>query len=249
MSDENQVAAPAPAPAPAAAPAPAPSPAAPAPAPAPAPAGDTDAVTPYEYEPIPDDPGLTMALQFVGKLGLTPDSPELKAAMEGDFNFIKAKLASMGAKAQGFEHYIALAEKSFANHVTAHGEKVAAAEAAIHAAVGGAEQWQTIQTWASANADAGEKEQINAMLNAGGFQARAAAALLHSMHSNAVGTVVTPANAAPGAASSAPAMTGAALSPEAYQNAIADLVKAHGMHGAYKHPDMESLRARRNAYR
>lgn len=240
MSTEDQVVTP-PMPAPAAVPAPVPTPAPAADVPAP----DADAVTPYEYEPIPDDPGLTMALQFVGKLGLTPDSPELKAAMEGDFNFIKAKLASMGAKAQGFEHYIALAEKSFANHVTAHGAKVAAAETAIHAAVGGPEQWQTIQAWASANADDGEKEQINAMLNAGGFQARAAAAMLHSMHSNAVGTVVNPANAAPGAASSGAPASGSPLTAAEYANEVSKLVRQYGARGAQSAPEMKVLDQRR----
>ena len=239
MSTEDQVVTP-PMPAPAAAPVPAPTP-----APADAPAPDADAVTPYEYAEIPDDPGLTMALKFVGKLGLTPESPELKAAMEGDFNFIKAKLASMGAKAQGFEHYIALAEKSFANHVTAHSAKVAAAETAIHAAVGGPEQWQAIQSWASANADDGEKEQINAMLNAGGFQARAAAALLHSMHSNAVGTVVNPANAAPGAASSGAPVSGSPLTAAEYANEVSKLVRQYGARGAQSAPEMKVLDQRR----
>lgn len=240
MSTEDQVVTP-PMPAPAAAPAPAPTQ---APA-ADTPAIDVDAVTPYEYAEIPDDPGLTMALKFVGKLGLTPESPELKAAMEGDFNFIKAKLASMGAKAQGFEHYIALAEKSFANHVTEHSAKVAAAETAIHAAVGGPEQWQTIQAWASANADVGEKEQINAMLNAGGFQARAAAALLHSMHSNAVGTVVNPANAAPGAASASAPASGAPLTAAEYANEVSKLVRQYGARGAQSAPEMKVLDQRR----
>lgn len=241
MSTEDQVVVP-PVAAPAATPALAPTP---APAAADTPAPDADAATPYEYEPIPDDPGLTMALQFVGKLGLTPESPELQAAMKGDFNFIKAKLASMGAKAQGFEHYIALAEKSFSNHVTAHSAKVAAAETAIHAAVGGPDQWQTIQAWASANADDGEKEQINAMLNAGGFQARAAAVLLHSMHSNAVGTVVNPANAAPGAASSGAPASGAPLTAAEYANEVSKLVRQYGARGAQSAPEMKVLDQRR----
>lgn len=248
MSDENQEVVP-PVAAPVAAPTPAPTQAVSAGAPAPA---EPQAVVPYTYEPIEGDPGLTMALQFVGKLGITPDSLELQSAMKGDFTFIKAKLASLGASAAGFEHYIALAEKSFDTHVKTGAEKIAAAATAIHAAVGGEDQWKTIQEWASKNADDGEKEQINSMLNAGGFQARAAAALLHQMHSNAIGVVVNPASATvPNVAggSNAVAAAGAPLSPEAFQKEVAALVGKHGMHAAQSSPEMAALRQRRQNYR
>lgn len=202
-------------------------------------------IVPHSYGEIEGDPGLTMALDFVGKLGLGPSDPAIQAAMKGDFAFIKAKLASLGSKAQGFEHYIALAEKSFESQVQLGAEKIAAAQVAIHSAVGGEENWQAIQKWASENADETEKKEINAMLNQGGFQARAAAALLNQLYTNAPGTVVNPAVAAPGqGARSAPA-SGSPLNAQQYAAEVAKLVKQHGTRGAYTHPDMAVLDQRR----
>jgi len=61
------------------------------------------------------DPGLDMALSFIGKLGIGPDHPAIVAARQGDFAFIKAELAGRGDKAQGWEQYLSLAEKAFEN--------------------------------------------------------------------------------------------------------------------------------------
>lgn len=201
-----------------------------------------------EYEPIPDDPGLTMALQFVGKHGIAPDSPEMSAALKGDFSFLKAKLAAAGAA--GFEHYIALAEKSWEKHVAVAAETHTKTATAIHAAVGGEEQWQAIQKWAGENADPEEKTAINSMLNAGGLQARAAAILLQQMHSAAAGTVVAPASPVAGAvASGGAAPSAAALSPTDYAKEVATLVAKLGASGAGRSPEMEVLRTRRSQYR
>lgn len=200
-----------------------------------------------EYEPIENDPGLTMALQFVGKHGIGPDSPEMAAALKGDFTFLKAKLAAAGAA--GYEHYVALAEKSWEKHVAVEAESITKTAALIHTAVGGEEQWQTIQKWAGENADPEEKAAINTMLNAGGFQARAAASLLKQMHAAAAGTVVNPAEPVAGAvASGGGAAVATALSPAAYAKEVAALTAKIGSQAAGRSPELEALRQRRMQY-
>lgn len=250
MTTENQEvqAAPAAAPAAAAAPVAAAQPAAPAAAPV-APAADTSTPGVIEYEAIPDDPGLTMALQFVGKQGISPDSPEMEAALKGDFSFLKATLAAKGVSAAGFEHYLALAEKSWEKHVATSAENHSKTATAIHAAVGGEEQWQAIQKWAGENADPEEKTAINSMLNAGGLQARAAAILLAQMHGAAAGTVVNPANPVGSQPSGGGAAAAGALSPADYAKEVAALTRSMGAHAAGRSPEMEALRTRRSQYR
>ena len=219
---------------------------------APAPAAADPASTepaPYEYAEVPDDPGLNMALGFVGKLGFSPESPAIVAAMAGDFTFLKAQLAALGPKATGFEHYIALAEKSFKASVDNASVKVTETAEAIHRTVGGEENWVAIKEWASANADDGEKAELNSMLNAGGFHAKAAAAYLASLYGNASGTVINPGNAAPNARGGQAPAAGAPLSPQEYRAAVTALVKQHGINGADRHPDMKVLDQRAANYR
>lgn len=152
--------------------------AAPTPAPAPTPeAPKADGPAPITYEAT-GDVGLDMALNFVGKLGMGPEHPALDAALKGDFSLIKAQLAGMGAAAQGWEQYVALAEKAFSETATKEEAKLQSIGAAIHSAVGGEAEWKTIQEWAGKNATPEEKAAINAMLTADAVQARAAAVLL-----------------------------------------------------------------------
>lgn len=203
MTTETQnVAAPAPAPA-AAAPSPAP---APAPvdqvaigAPAPAPAESTA----ISYEPT-NDPGLDMALDFLGKLGIGPEDAAMAAAMNGDFAMLKGKLSGLGDKAKGWEKYVALGEKAAKESSEKATAKVAADKALIHSAVGGEENWKAISEWAGKNAEPAEKDAVNAALKQGGLVAKVMAQWLSAQHAKASGTVKTPANvAAPGAAGKA----------------------------------------------
>lgn len=222
----------------------APAPAAPAPdAPAePAPAEGTA----IEYE-VTGDVGLDMALGFIGRQGLGPESPAVAAAMNGDFSLLRAELAGRGAKAQGWEQFIALAEKAYTDTKTQNDERSAKDREAIYGSVGGEQQWAAIQAWASANAEADEKAEVNAALAAGGRQARAMAVYLAQLYSKASGTTVTPENPlSPNAASAAP--TNGALSPRAYTEAVRTLHREIG-------PRMEDsreyaqLQARRAAWR
>lgn len=153
-------------------------PAAPA-APAPTAAG---APTPVEYEPT-GDPGMDLFLSFIGKQGFGADDPAVKAAEVGDFSLLRAQLALKGDKAQGWEQLVALGEKSFNAQLEASKAKAAKDAAAIHSAVGGAENWAKVQAWAAQNAEPEERTAVNAALKAGGIAAKAMALYLNQLYS------------------------------------------------------------------
>jgi hypothetical protein len=128
------------------------------------------------------DVGLDMALNFVGKFGIDVDNPAMAAALAGDFSLLKAELASHGAKAAGWEQYIALGEKAFADAQAHDAAAHAAVQAAVFDVAGGQEQWAQIQTWARGAADPAEIKQINEQLSGTPLQARAMATLLRTMY-------------------------------------------------------------------
>lgn len=217
-------------------------------APAPAPQEPVEPVGtgPIEYERT-GDVALDMALGFVGKQGLGPEHPAMMAAMDGNFALLKAELASRGDKAQGWEQFIALAEKSYADTKAANEARAAKDREAIYGAVGGEAQWAAIQQWASANAEPEEKAEVNAALAAGGRQAKAMAVYLAQLYAQASGTTVNPANPlSPNATGGAP--TSGALSPRQYTEAVREL---HAKLGGRMEDSREyaQLKARRAAYR
>lgn len=247
--------APTPAPAPAPNPEPAPAPAAnPAPAEAPqigtdpaaAPEGPTsaDAVDGViTYEPT-GDAGLDVALQFVGRLGVGMDDPAMMATADGDFSLIKAKLATMGDKAVGWEQMVALAEQAHGRHV----ETTTARNTAIASAVSGVlgEGQAEILAWASQNADDAERADINAMLRASPTQARAAANILLQAYQAAGGTVVSPASATSGSASAGAAPSQSDTGPMTNKMFATESAKLHRQYGnAYTQtPEYRGLLAR-----
>jgi hypothetical protein len=209
-----------------------------------------DGIVPVEYAPIEDDPGLSMALQFIGKMGIGPDSPELQAALKGDFGFLEAKLASLGPKAQGWEQYLKLGKDSYNKHVESTAKSQEATRAAVEQVAGGPEQWKAVEDWARANADEAEKAELNKAFQSGGLQAKMAANYLCSLYAAASGTVVEPKNAA---APNVPANgggfgAGAPMSPQQFQQAVAQLTKTKGM-AAMNSPEYDALVARRQAFR
>lgn len=159
------------------------------------------AVTPVTYDST-GDPGLDLALDFVGQRGFGPDHPAMVAAVAGDFGPLKEALAKDPA-AKGFERYVALAEASHQRESEKVTAKQAADREAIHKVVGGEEAWTAIQAWATEQtADSPEQRaEVNAALAAGGMQAKAMAAYLANLHAKAAGTVIEPSRVqAPGAA-------------------------------------------------
>ena len=221
--------------------------AAPAPAAEPAPA---DEGGPIEYEST-GDPGMDLALGFLGKLGIGPQDPAMLAAEQGNFALLKAKLALMGDKATGWEQIVALGEQQA--KVLAEGKAAAAkaTEDAILSAFGddreaAAKQWANVKEWAKANAEPAERAAVNAALAAGGIAAKAMAAYLgwlYSKHPSAVvePTVVTKIGGNSGNNSGA-------LSPAEYRTEVATLRSklGQGMDGSQEYA---ALVARRMAWR
>lgn len=169
------------------------------------PAGEAETVS---YDKT-GDVGLDMALDFVGKLGIKSDHPAMAATATGDFSLIKAHLASMGDKAQGWEQFVALAEASYTRQTQEAETQAKAISAAVVAVAGTPEAWAAIKDWASKNATADEKSAINAMFDAGPVQARAAAIMLRDLHAKAAGTTVNPKSAVRKDASADTVTTGA----------------------------------------
>lgn len=250
MADEI-TAAPA-APAPAGAPTPAPAPTPPAPSPqAPAdtvsiPEPATTAAEVIEYSPTPD-PGLNLALKFVGKLGFGPDHPAMKAAVDGNFDQLKGALTQLGDKAAGWEDMVALAERAYETESTSTKERQAKDQAAIFEVVGGEANWKAIQTWAGKNAEPHEREAVNKALGMGGMAAKAMAAYLGGLYARASGTVIEGQPVLkPGADRNAG--PGTALSPKDYATAVFQL---HQKLGGKMEASQEykQLQMRRQAFR
>ena len=190
----NSTAAPAPAAAPAGAPAPA---AVSAPlnignaAPAPAPADNRDndggGEVIVEYNRT-GDPGLDMALGFIGKFGIGPEHPGMVAAKNGDFGILKATFATMGDKAKGWEQYLDLGQASYQRTAETNKARAEKDRGALEAAVGGAEAWAAVQSWAATHAEPPEREEVNSALAKGGLVAKAMANHLANLFERSAGT-------------------------------------------------------------
>lgn len=209
-----------------------------------------DGVQPYEYAEVPDDPGLNMALKFVGKLGYTPDNPAMAAALKsGDFSLLEAEMAQLGDKAKGFEQILKLAKQSWDREVARAGAEAKVTKDAVLAVVGGEEQWAQIRDWAGKNAEPQEKETINKMLNSGDpFMAKMAAQFLHTSYAQSTGAVIEPKEAAAVRPANSASPAQGALSPEQYQAEIGKLMKTYGSNIGHL-PEYKALVARRTAYR
>ena len=235
------------APAAPAAPAPA-APATPEPAPAPASPVAEDAIVAEAGFETTDDPGLNLAIKFVAARGIKADDPAVQAVRTGDFSLLKAKLASMGDKAAGWQEHIALAEKAYEAQVAKADALAAETERAVYSLVGGADNWAAIAEWAGKVATPAEKEQINAALAAGGVQAKAAAQYLLSTYQRA-GQVLAkdPAPAVKDTAAPGGQGTGGALSAREYADAVARLSAKYGGRDVSGLPEYARLQAARLA--
>lgn len=219
-------------------------PAAPAPEAIGEPAAETTPTVAYRET---GDPGLDLALDFMGRMGLGPEHDAIKAAAEGNFDKLEATLAAMGDKAAGYERYLALSKDAYTKSDTATKAKQTAVTTAVHEIAGGAEQWTAIKTWAGTVATPEEKAEINAMLEAGPVQAKAAAQMLLGLYKNAAGTTVNPDPVTDTAGNPSTAATGA-LPPAEYAAAVREL---RGQLGSRMEasPQYAALRARRLAWR
>jgi hypothetical protein len=188
-----------------------------------------------------------MALGYIGKRGFGQGHPAVQAAMEGNFSLLRAELAGMGDRAQGYEAYVALAEKAYQDTVKQHEANEAEAVKAVLSVVGSPDQWAAIHAWAKANADDKEREEINSMLGGTPRQAKAAAVYLKDLYERANGTVVEPERAVKptaGGGGYQPGNGGPITSAAEYSKAVNELHKklGHRMEGS---PEYEQLKQRR----
>lgn len=203
--------------------------------------------TAVEYEPT-GDPGLDMALQFIGKAGLGLSHPAMVAAVAGDFSILKATLASKGTA--GWEQYVALGEAAYARTTKDTEAKAAVGREAIYKEAGGKDAWADVQRWAGENATPEEKAEINELLNKGGLAARGAVRYLMGAYATANNVEVNPRDplANSGRQGGAPSSETGPLSSKAYSDAVNQLnIKLRGrLDGS---PEYAKLQARRAAHR
>lgn len=187
-----------------------------------------DAIKPVVYEKT-GELGLDMALEFIGNLGYDEKHPAVAAAFNGDFTPIKAVLA-INDKAKGWENFVALAERSFADGKAKQEAAAKERSDAVLAAVGGQEAWSTLLAFAKQEATPEEVAALNKMLAAGPFEAAAAARQIAEAYSRKVGTVVKPASAVrPGASrSDAPTTPEAPKTRRELVKAVEALRRTHG---------------------
>jgi hypothetical protein len=199
-----------------------------------------------QYNPT-GDVGLDMTLEFLGKLGYTPDNPAMKAAINGDFTLLAAELAAKDVK--GYDRYIALGEKAYKDTTASTAARQAADRKIVEDAVGGAAEWATIQKWAVEKADPDEKAAVSAALRAGGVQARMAAVFLRDSYSRATGAAETEgAGAAVAATKGAASSATDTLNASAYAKAVA--AARVGYKGDFEaSKEYRELQARRLAHR
>lgn len=199
-----------------------------------------------EFEPT-GDVGLDMALAFIGKQGIANDHPALKAAEQGDFSILKATLAQKGAP--GWEQFVALGEAAYARTSAESTRKAEASREAVYKEAGGKDNWQSVQTWASANATPAEKQEINALLNQGGLAAKSAVKYLVDSFNRANNVTVEPRDGAASAVrGGTPSASSGPLSARDYVTEVQKLnVKLKGrVDGS---PEYAQLQARRSQYR
>lgn len=172
------------------------------------------------YDPT-GDAGIDMALTFIGSLGIEGTDPAMVAAANGDFSFIKAKLATMGDAAKGWEMQVALAEQGYERQAKAYADEQGKTLEAVHKVAGGEAQWKALVAWAGTQVDAAEKAALDAMFDAGPTSAAMAARMLVQAHAEAKGTTVQPRNAAPTASGVAPAAPAALTAANYHKEADA----------------------------
>ena len=197
-----------------------------------------------EFEPT-GDPGLDLALEFFAAKGIGADHKALLAAQKGDFALLEATLAVMGDKAKGWEKFLALGKRSYETVKTQAEAKVAAAKKDIEDAVGGAEEWTAIRTWASQAGTEQDRQEATAALRAGGVQARAMALYLQSVYQKTADIKVPGKVATDHASGRAPVSQ--PMTAAMYANQVQALRSKYG--DIDNHPEYIALQARRSAAR
>jgi hypothetical protein len=183
-----------------------------------------------------------MALDFVGKAGISQDHPAMVAAQNGDFSLLKAELAAKGT--QGWEQFVALGEAAYARTTADNDKKAAANRELVIKTAGGEEAWNAVKAWAGTNATAEEKAEINALLNQGGLAAKGAVQYLVAAYGRAANVEINPADPLANAGRGDVPATGA-LSPRAYADEVQQLNNKLGgrLEGSKEYADLQRRRS------
>lgn len=195
----------------------------------------------YTYQPT-GDASYDLALGFVGGLGIGPEDADLQAAFNGDFSKLETRLKAMGAKAAGYQGYMAAAKQA----VERSSAKGAETVAAVQAAVGGAEAWGKVQALFKAEASSDEKAYINKAFALGGPVAVKVAQEMLAAYEAKNGTMGKPASGLSDNASAGE--TGAAGGPldaAGFRKELSAMVAKYGAQGYQNRPEYAALVARR----
>jgi hypothetical protein len=203
------------------------------------------AEAPTKFEPT-GDPGLDLAYNFIGKLGIKADDPALAAAKAGDFSLISAKLSALGDKAAGWQEHLALAKDYYTREEAKATEAAKKTAEAVYGVVGGKDTWDKVQAWASSTASPEEKAELNAQFAAGGLAAKAAARYLHDLWARNSGQAQHKSAASPNASATA-AVDTSPLSAKQYTAIVAELTRKHPGKDLTRIPEYSAAQARRSA--
>lgn len=201
------------------------------------------------YEPS-GDAGLDMALQFLGKHGIGPEHPAMKAAENNDFSMLKAHFAALGI--QGSAEMLALGEQAYGRRSAEAKAAAEASKAAIFAVCGGEEGWNQIKTWVGKNATDAEKAEITSVMQKGGLTAKVMATWLAGKAGNDPSMGQKPANVrdpAAGGQGQSGAATSGPLDSRGYRDAVQALVAKRGTTNIDHLPEYKALQQRRAAYK
>lgn len=203
---------------------------------------DPSTETQYDYEPT-GSANLDYALQYVGDLGYGPAHPAILEAQKGNFALIRAELARKGVA--GADAVVAIAESSYKELQAKHQEQATALTNFAHEVAGSAENWSQVQTWARANADPAEKQQINAALSQGGVLAKSVINFLVETYSKQNTLNRSPRSAVQPGAAAAPVVIAGPLSKGEYGRAVAELSAKYPGRDISGLPEYQSLQQRR----
>lgn len=194
------------------------------------------------------DPGMDLALGFIGKLGIKPTDPEMVEAGKGNFAYLKAKLATLGDAAKGWEQYVAIGERSYLAAV----EDGKAKAGKINEAVGtvcDAATFAKVLAFAAANASPEEKEYFNEQLARDPLAARIAAAELHRLYINNGGTQIDPASVTTAIPGNVSEGASAPLTRREYTQQVDAIAKRVGGSNLESSPEYQALNRRFAAQR
>lgn len=196
---------------------------------------------------LPDlgDPGLNVAADyFINTLGLSVDSPEIVEAGKGNYAYLEATIAKLGDKAKGADRFVGLAREAQSRLEAAQKTKHEATVKAVHDAVGGEENWRTVQNFARTNLKQEQLSEASAALSQGGLVAEAMARHLYGLASQNPQTTIQGNPASDPSAPAQPIAPNAPLTREQYREEYKKLVAEYGITGAQKRPELQALNAR-----